>query len=143
MFLVDATQRRAPDPACTGIDHGLVRARLSTLGVTRPVSRVVVVILCCRVPAMPPRSSQALLGQGRGGVAVVLVNVDGLPRIADPLVADGAGRQVPAVGDIVGECALLGLVLVLHGIGESARVWFGRDGGHGDARGAQRWQTRS
>ena len=57
--------------------------------------------------------SQAVLGQGGGGMAVVLVDVDGLPRVADPLVADGAGRKVAAVNDVGGEDALLGLVLVL------------------------------
>ena len=43
----------------------------------------------------------------------MLLDVDRLPRVADPLVADGAGREVAAVDDVVGEDALLGLVLVL------------------------------
>lgn len=54
-----------------------------------------------------------LLGLGRSSVAIVLVDVDGLPRVADPLVADGPGGQIPAVGDVIGKSALLRLVLVL------------------------------
>lgn len=55
-----------------------------------------------------------LLGGGLGGEAVVLVDVGGLPGVADPDVANGAGGHVAAGGDdIAGEAALLGLVLVL------------------------------
>lgn len=44
----------------------------------------------------------------------MLVDVGGLPGVADPDVADGAGGHVAAGGDdVAGEAALLGLVLVL------------------------------
>ena len=44
----------------------------------------------------------------------MLVDIGGLPRVADPDVADGAGGHVAAGGDdVAGEGALLGLVLVL------------------------------
>lgn len=61
------------------------------------------------------RGDVAVLGGGGlGGQAVVLVDIGGLPRVADPDVADGAGGHVAASGDdVAGEGALLGLVLVL------------------------------
>ena len=43
----------------------------------------------------------------------MLVNVDGLPRVTDPLVADGAGGVVVVLEDVLGEGALLLLILVL------------------------------
>lgn len=46
-------------------------------------------------------------------MAVVLVNVDGLPGIADPDVADGLGGRVALDHHVVGELSLLGLILVL------------------------------
>lgn len=46
-------------------------------------------------------------------MAVVLVNVDGLPGVADPDVLDGLGGRVSGGDHVVGELALLGLVLVL------------------------------
>ena len=58
--------------------------------------------------------SSSLLGLGLGSVAVVLLDVAGLPRVADPLVTDGESGEVAALGDNVGgKSALLGLVLVL------------------------------
>lgn len=56
----------------------------------------------------------SLLGLGLSSVAVVLLNVASLPRVADPLVTDGESGEVAALGDdVLGESALLGLVLVL------------------------------
>ena len=50
------------------------------------------------------------------GVLVMLINVHGLPGVADPLVLDGAGGQVAVVVEhVVGKGALLRLVLVLQG----------------------------
>lgn len=55
-----------------------------------------------------------LLGLGLSSIAVVLLNVVGLPRVADPLVTDGESGEVAALGDdVLGESTLLGLVLVL------------------------------
>lgn len=54
-----------------------------------------------------------LLGQGSSSIGIVLVNVNGLPGVADPLVADRPRGPVAAVGDILGEGAALLLVLVL------------------------------
>lgn len=50
----------------------------------------------------------ALVGQ-----SVVLIDVDGLPRVVDPDIADGAGGSVSALDHILGQSTLLGLVLVL------------------------------
>ena len=48
------------------------------------------------------------------GELVVLLDVGGLPGVADPLIADGARSMVAALGDhVVGQNTLLGLVLVL------------------------------
>jgi hypothetical protein len=48
------------------------------------------------------------------GESIVLLNVNGLPGIADPLVTDSARSVVAALGDhVVRQNALLGLVLVL------------------------------
>lgn len=44
----------------------------------------------------------------------MLVNVDGLPGIVDPGVAASDGGDVAAVDHLVGQLALLGLVLVLY-----------------------------
>lgn len=56
------------------------------------------------------------VGQLLLGRLVVDLNVCGLPRVADPDVADGAGGNVAArVHHILGEGALLCLVLVLGG----------------------------
>ena len=49
----------------------------------------------------------------QAGVSVVLVNVDGLPGVADPDVLDGGGGDVAAGDHVVGKLSLLGLVLVL------------------------------
>jgi hypothetical protein len=43
----------------------------------------------------------------------VLVDVHGLPRVVDPDVADGLSSGVAGVEHVMGELALLGLVLVL------------------------------
>lgn len=44
----------------------------------------------------------------------MLINVDRLPGIADPFVAHCPRSQVPAVDDILGQIALLRLVLILY-----------------------------
>lgn len=49
----------------------------------------------------------------QGGKAVVLIDVDGLPGIVDPLVAASDGSQVSVVDHVLGQLALLVLVLVL------------------------------
>lgn len=50
----------------------------------------------------------------------MLLDVDGLPGVADPLVSDGAGGQITSGSDhVVGENTLLLLILVLHGTGKS------------------------
>lgn len=49
----------------------------------------------------------------QASVPVVLINVHGLPGIVDPDVADGLSSGVAGVEHVVGERALLGLVLVL------------------------------
>lgn len=67
-------------------------------------------------------SKLPLLGLGLGGFPVVLINVDRLPRIADPLVAHRPGSKVAAVDDVVGQGALLLLVLVLRCRWVSARL---------------------
>jgi hypothetical protein len=51
----------------------------------------------------------------------MLVNVGGLPRVADPLVADGAGGMVVVLEDVLGEDAFLLLVLVLRGVSDSLK----------------------
>ena len=67
----------------------------------------------------------------------MLVNVLGLPGVADPDVADGAGGAVAARGDhVLGDGALLGLVLVLCG-GQHLCI-FDDLGKRENARGAQR-----
>jgi hypothetical protein len=43
----------------------------------------------------------------------MLVDVDGLPGVVDPDVADGLGSGVTGGKHIMGELSLLGLVLVL------------------------------
>lgn len=43
----------------------------------------------------------------------MLINVDGLPGIVDPLVAASDGSQVSVVDHVLGQLALLVLVLVL------------------------------
>jgi hypothetical protein len=43
----------------------------------------------------------------------VLVNVNGLPGVVDPFVAAGDGSQVAVLDHVLGQLALLGLVLVL------------------------------
>lgn len=54
------------------------------------------------------------------GEPVMLLDVDGLPGVADPLVSDGAGGQITSGSDhVVGENTLLLLILVLHGTGKS------------------------
>ena len=58
--------------------------------------------------------SKPLFRHGIGSVLVVLVDVNRLPGVADPLVADGPGRVVVVVDDVLGQEALLLLVLVLH-----------------------------
>ena len=56
----------------------------------------------------------SLLGLGLSSIAVVLLNVASLPRVADPLVTDGESGEVAALGDdVLGKSTLLGLVLVL------------------------------
>lgn len=58
----------------------------------------------------------------------MLVNVDGLPGVVDPGVAEGAGGEVASgVEHLGGELALLLLVLVLEGL--SAKTF-----GHGGER---------
>lgn len=85
-----------------------------------------------------------LLGSGLVGETVVLVDVGGLPGVADPHVADGAGREVAALGNhVVGDLALLRLVLVLQR-GSASLVLFPSPHfspwgmGKIDVRGAQR-----
>lgn len=78
-------------------------------------------------------------------MAVVLVDVHRLPRVADPLVADGPRGQVPAVGDVVGEGALLGLVLVLcaSATGQHVPPRLATKATQQNVRGERKWQTRS
>lgn len=47
----------------------------------------------------------------------MLLNVDGLPGVVDPDIADGASGVVAGVDHVAGELALLGLVLVLQVVG--------------------------
>jgi len=46
----------------------------------------------------------------------MLVDVDGLPGVVDPDVADGLGSRVTGSEHLVGELSLLGLVLVLNSV---------------------------
>lgn len=43
----------------------------------------------------------------------MLINVDGLPGIVDPLIAASDGSQVSVVDHVLGQLAFLVLVLVL------------------------------
>lgn len=59
-------------------------------------------------------------GGGRGSSSVVRVNVDGLPGVVDPGVADGASGEVAAGrGHLGRQNALLLLVLVLWGVSDA------------------------
>jgi hypothetical protein len=61
------------------------------------------------------RLSHAILGLGLGfgSQPVVLVDIHGLPWVADPLVANCPGSKIPAVDDVVRQDTFLLLVLVL------------------------------
>lgn len=48
------------------------------------------------------------------GKSVVLVNVDGLPGVVNPGITAGDGSGVAALDHLLGQLALLGLVLVLY-----------------------------
>ena len=78
------------------------------------------------IPHMDPKSSSwspycfqthgllCLLGCCCGSQPIVFVNIDSLPRIADPHVFDGTGSEVAAIrGHIIRQLTLLWLVFVL------------------------------
>jgi hypothetical protein len=44
----------------------------------------------------------------------VLVDIDGLPGVVDPDIANGLGSGVTGGEHLLGKLSLLGLVLVLH-----------------------------
>lgn len=68
----------------------------------------------CAIRCTLLRGVYSLLGLNiLEGQAVVLVNVNGLPRIVDPDIANSAGGEVSGLEHVAGESTLLRLVLVL------------------------------
>lgn len=85
-----------------------------------------------------PTSIQLL--PGGIGQLVVLVDVDRLPGVVDPDVADGLSGLIARLDHVVGQGTLLGLVLVLHWVSAGAPSSQAEVGGGGgvNARGGQR-----
>lgn len=123
MFVSDPTRLARPTPSRMDIPPSTTTAiSLSTTTLRRhqPMPRRPTSTLRFRrtISSCLSFSVSSLLLQTRGllplGILIMLLDINRLPRVADPLIAHGARSQVPSVVEhVMGKRPLLRLVLVL------------------------------